>query len=65
MIELPASASIPDSYYGLSILLMTQHNNLILLFLQYNSWFTFSDFQEPVTVRSCRPIHAKELTMVG
>jgi hypothetical protein len=35
-----------------------------LCLLQYNSWFTFSDFQEPVTVRSCRPIHAKELTMV-
>ncbi|KAK3126653.1 hypothetical protein QOZ80_7AG0560040 [Eleusine coracana subsp. coracana] len=32
---------------------------------QYNSWFTFSDFQEPVTVRSCRPIHAKELTTVN
>ncbi|EER98173.1 hypothetical protein BDA96_02G072600 [Sorghum bicolor] len=32
---------------------------------QYNSWFTFSDFQEPVTVRSCRSIHAKELTMVN
>uniref|UniRef100_A0A0E0E8W8 Small ribosomal subunit protein mS29 n=1 Tax=Oryza meridionalis TaxID=40149 RepID=A0A0E0E8W8_9ORYZ len=32
---------------------------------QYNSWFTFSEFQEPVTVRSCRPIHAKELTMVN
>ncbi|KAL6595137.1 hypothetical protein ACP70R_048240 [Stipagrostis hirtigluma subsp. patula] len=32
---------------------------------QYNSWFTFSDFQEPVTVRSCRPIHAKELNTVN
>uniref|UniRef100_A0A0E0LIA2 Small ribosomal subunit protein mS29 n=1 Tax=Oryza punctata TaxID=4537 RepID=A0A0E0LIA2_ORYPU len=32
---------------------------------QYNSWFTFSEFQEPVTVRSCGPIHAKELTMVN
>ncbi|TVU17939.1 hypothetical protein EJB05_34001 [Eragrostis curvula] len=32
---------------------------------QYNSWFTFSDFQEPVTVRSCRSIHAKELTLVN
>ncbi|GER55138.1 mitochondrial 28S ribosomal protein S29-related [Striga asiatica] len=28
---------------------------------QYNSWFTFTDFEEPVTVRSCRPVHAREL----
>ncbi|KAL3652966.1 hypothetical protein CASFOL_002647 [Castilleja foliolosa] len=32
---------------------------------QYNSWFTFTDFEEPVTVRSCRPIHARELTTVN
>lgn len=31
---------------------------------QYNNWFTFSEYEEPVTIRSCRPIHAKELTMV-
>uniref|UniRef100_M8C4P3 Small ribosomal subunit protein mS29 n=1 Tax=Aegilops tauschii TaxID=37682 RepID=M8C4P3_AEGTA len=31
---------------------------------QYNSWFTFTEYQEPVTVRSCRSIHAKELTTV-
>lgn len=34
-------------------------------FLQYNSWFTFSEYEEPVTVRSCRPIHAKELATVS
>jgi len=33
--------------------------------LQYNNWFTFSEYEEPVTIRSCRPIHAKELTMVS
>nr|CAD1837449.1 unnamed protein product [Ananas comosus var. bracteatus] len=32
---------------------------------QYNNWFTFSEYQEPVTVRSCRPIHARELSMVN
>ncbi|OIT01935.1 PREDICTED: 28S ribosomal protein S29, mitochondrial [Nicotiana attenuata] len=32
---------------------------------QYNSWFTFSEYEEPVTVRSCRPIHAKELATVN
>ncbi|KAI4305368.1 hypothetical protein L6164_028738 [Bauhinia variegata] len=32
---------------------------------QYNSWFTFSEYEEPVKVRSCRPIHARELTMVN
>ncbi|CAH2037287.1 unnamed protein product [Thlaspi arvense] len=32
---------------------------------QYNNWFTFSEFEEPVTPRSCRPIHAKELTTVN
>ncbi|KAL0389107.1 UNVERIFIED_CONTAM: hypothetical protein Scaly_0267800 [Sesamum calycinum] len=32
---------------------------------QYNSWFTFTDYEEPVTVRSCRPVHARELTTVN
>ncbi|KAK9154062.1 hypothetical protein Sjap_001542 [Stephania japonica] len=32
---------------------------------QYNSWFTFSEYEEPVTVRSCRPIHARELSTVN
>ncbi|XP_031498773.1 uncharacterized protein LOC116263253 [Nymphaea colorata] len=32
---------------------------------QYNNWFTFSEYQEPVTARSCRPIHAKELSTVN
>ncbi|PKA57420.1 hypothetical protein AXF42_Ash013608 [Apostasia shenzhenica] len=32
---------------------------------QYNSWFTFSEYEEPVTVRSTRPIHAKELSTVN
>lgn len=32
---------------------------------QYNNWFTFSEYQEPVTVRSCRSIHARELSMVN
>ncbi|MFQ6627376.1 hypothetical protein Gotur_005587 [Gossypium turneri] len=32
---------------------------------QYNNWFTFSEYEEPVTVRSCRPIHARELAMVN
>ncbi|RZB80735.1 28S ribosomal protein S29, mitochondrial-like isoform X1 [Glycine soja] len=31
---------------------------------QYNNWFTFSEYEEPVTIRSCRPIHARELAMV-
>ncbi|KAM1254890.1 hypothetical protein EV2_029962 [Malus domestica] len=31
---------------------------------QYNNWFTFSEYEEPVTVRSTRPIHAKELSTV-
>lgn len=32
---------------------------------QYNSWFTFSEYEEPVTDRSCRPIHARELATVN
>lgn len=32
---------------------------------QYNSWFTFTEYEEAVTVRSCRPIHAKELATVN
>ncbi|OMP02353.1 Ribosomal protein S23/S29, mitochondrial [Corchorus olitorius] len=31
---------------------------------QYNNWFTFSEYEEPVAVRSCRPVHARELAMV-
>lgn len=32
---------------------------------QYNSWFTFSEYEEPVTVRSCKPIHARDLATVN
>ncbi|KAJ9565249.1 LOW QUALITY PROTEIN: hypothetical protein OSB04_001215 [Centaurea solstitialis] len=32
---------------------------------QYNSWFTFTEFEEPMTVRSCRPIHAREVATVN
>ncbi|THG02636.1 hypothetical protein TEA_020747 [Camellia sinensis var. sinensis] len=32
---------------------------------QYNNWFTFSEYEEPVTVRSCRPLHARELATVN
>ncbi|KAL2508165.1 mitochondrial 28S ribosomal protein S29-related [Forsythia ovata] len=32
---------------------------------QYNSWFTFSEYEEPVTVRACRPVHARELATVN
>ncbi|KAE8673417.1 NADH-ubiquinone oxidoreductase 12 kDa subunit [Hibiscus syriacus] len=32
---------------------------------QYNNWFTFSEYEEPVTVRSRRPIHAREVAMVN
>ncbi|KAG6752519.1 28S ribosomal protein S29 [Populus alba x Populus x berolinensis] len=32
---------------------------------QYNNWFTFSEYEEPATMRSCRPVHARELAMVN
>ncbi|XP_043724071.1 28S ribosomal protein S29, mitochondrial [Telopea speciosissima] len=32
---------------------------------QYNSWFTFSEYGEPATVRSWRPVHARELATVN
>ncbi|KAE8039371.1 hypothetical protein FH972_011791 [Carpinus fangiana] len=32
---------------------------------QYNSWFTFSEYEEAVTLRSRRPVHARELAMVN
>lgn len=32
---------------------------------QYNSWFTFSEYEEPVTIRSCRQLHARELATVS
>ncbi|CAA6656926.1 unnamed protein product [Spirodela intermedia] len=38
---------------------------VLLAIDQYNSWFTFSEYEEPVTARSCRPIHAKELSTVS
>ncbi|KAG5544846.1 hypothetical protein RHGRI_017340 [Rhododendron griersonianum] len=31
----------------------------------YNNWFTFSGCEELVTVRSCRPVHARELAIVN
>lgn len=37
---------------------------VVVAFLQYNNWFTFSEYEEPVTVRSTRPIHARELATV-
>ncbi|XP_021716790.1 uncharacterized protein LOC110684663 [Chenopodium quinoa] len=38
---------------------------VLLAIDQYNNWFTFSEFEEVVTPRSSRPIHAKELAMVN
>ncbi|XWS71916.1 hypothetical protein CRYUN_Cryun03dG0179500 [Craigia yunnanensis] len=38
---------------------------VLIVIDQYNNWFTFTEYEEPVTVRSCRPIHARELAMVG
>ncbi|EXB56620.1 hypothetical protein L484_003307 [Morus notabilis] len=32
---------------------------------QYNNWFTFSKYEEAVTVHSTRPIHARELSTVN
>ncbi|XP_057953324.1 uncharacterized protein LOC131147779 [Malania oleifera] len=32
---------------------------------QYNSWFTFSGYEEPVTLRSCRSTHAREVATVN
>ncbi|KAJ4827655.1 hypothetical protein Tsubulata_040240 [Turnera subulata] len=32
---------------------------------QYNNWFTFSEYEEPITMRASRPIHARELAMVN
>eukprot|EP01018_Ginkgo_biloba_P000991 Gb_06957 [translate_table: standard] len=31
---------------------------------QYNSWFTFSQYNEAITAHSSRPIHAREVSMV-
>uniref|UniRef100_A0A803LCX5 Small ribosomal subunit protein mS29 n=1 Tax=Chenopodium quinoa TaxID=63459 RepID=A0A803LCX5_CHEQI len=38
---------------------------VLLAIDQYNNWFTFSEFEEVVTPRSSRPIHAKELATVN
>lgn len=38
---------------------------VLLAIDQYNSWFTFSEYEEPATVRSCQPIHARELATVN
>lgn len=32
---------------------------------QYNSWFTFSEYEEAVALRSSRQIHARELATVS
>ncbi|CDP04077.1 unnamed protein product [Coffea canephora] len=46
-------------------LLLVEKYPVLFAIDQYNSWFTFSEYEEPVTVRSCRPIHARELTTVN
>lgn len=46
-------------------LLMVESHPVLIAVDQYNSWFTFSEYEEPVTVRSCRPIHARELATVS
>ncbi|KAL9238839.1 hypothetical protein vseg_013212 [Gypsophila vaccaria] len=38
---------------------------VLLAIDQYNSWFTFSEYNEVVTPRSYRPIHARELATVN
>ncbi|XP_052209139.1 uncharacterized protein LOC127812676 isoform X2 [Diospyros lotus] len=38
---------------------------VLLAIDQYNNWFTFSEYEEPVTARSCRPLHARELATVN
>lgn len=44
---------------------MVKHVPVLIAIDQYNSWFTFSEYEEPATVRSCRPIHARELSTVN
>lgn len=46
--------------YGLSFKLY-----VAVTCLQYNSWFTFSEYEEAVTLRSRRPVHAREVAMVS
>lgn len=38
---------------------------VLLAIDQYNNWFTFSEYEEVVTPRSSRPIHARELATVN
>ncbi|KAH9623941.1 hypothetical protein KSS87_009605 [Heliosperma pusillum] len=38
---------------------------VLLAIDQYNSWFTFSEYNEVVTPRSSRPVHARELATVN
>lgn len=38
---------------------------VLLAIDQYNNWFTFSDYEEPVTVRSCKPIYARDVSTVN
>lgn len=38
---------------------------VLLAIDQYNSWFTFSEYEEVVGPRSCKPIHARELATVN
>lgn len=51
--------------YGFYILHVRVYDfSCLCWLLQYNNWFTFSEYEEAVTARSCRPIHARELAMV-
>lgn len=47
------------------LLVLTKISLIVASCIQYNSWFTFTEFEEPMTVRSSRPIHAKEVATVS
>ncbi|KAL2920600.1 28S ribosomal protein S29 mitochondrial [Bienertia sinuspersici] len=38
---------------------------VLLAIDQYNNWYTFSEYEEVVTPRSSRPIHARELATIN
>ncbi|KAM7260038.1 hypothetical protein ACFE04_015779 [Oxalis oulophora] len=55
---------IKHTHAAVGVVLRLRKELSLVKDVPYNSWFTFSEFEEPVTDRSCRPIHANKLAMV-
>ncbi|KAG2672956.1 hypothetical protein I3843_13G058300 [Carya illinoinensis] len=57
--------AMPEGSTLCDLLSLVKNIPVLIAIDQYNSWFTFSEYEEAVTIRSSRPVHARELAMVN